>query len=263
MKKIVLIGAGKLASQLAPALSVAPDVKLLQVYNRNHQKAKDLALSASCDYAENIRDISSQADLYIIAVSDRAIGQVATELKTVIPADSLVVHTSGATPSTVLGKSFSRFGVFYPLQTFSLSRKANFEEIPMLLDAARETDLIFLEELANSISPKVYRITDEERAQLHVAAVFACNFSNHNYVIAQEILGQKGLSLDLLRPLILETARMVQENSPENVQTGPAIRGDQPTLDRHLEQLADRPDLQHIYKLLSKHIQDAGSNRSS
>ncbi|MCB0706202.1 MAG: DUF2520 domain-containing protein [Saprospiraceae bacterium] len=261
MIQIVIIGAGKLASQLAPALSRSEHVKILQVLNRNVKKAKELASKCAAAYTDSIEQIHKEADLYIIAVSDSVIVEVASKIQGVLPKNKLVVHTSGATPSTVLSPFFERYGVFYPLQTFSRSKEADFQEIPLLLDASQNSDLEFLETLAKEITLKIYRISDEERARVHLAAVFACNFSNYNYSIAQKLLAEKGLAFDLIRPLILETARLAQEFNPEQIQTGPAIRKDQPTIDRHLEALEFRPEWRTLYEQLTEAIQKSNPSK--
>ena len=261
MQRIALIGAGKLATQLALALQEKAGLEKLYVVNRNKKKAKDLAILTSSVYVEAINSLPLDASLYIIAVSDQAIPEIANQLAACLPADALVVHTSGATPSSVLKPYFERYGVFYPLQTFDRETTMDFSAIPVLVDAPLGSDLDLLRQLAAKLSGQVHVISDEQRAVLHVAAVFACNFVNHQYFLAEQLLKAEGLPFQLLKPLIHETARKVQRKAPADAQTGPAIRGDQATINRHLEFLQAFPDLARIYQLMTESIQQSKDPR--
>ena len=198
--------------------------------------------------------ITTDADLYIISVSDDAIELVASQLAEFGLKNKLVVHTSGATPSTILKKYFANYGVFYPLQSFSIDRISNFESIPICIDSSRKGNRILLKKIAEKISPKVFLINDKERARLHLAAVFVNNFTNHLYRIAYELLEEKQIPFELVTPLLLETANKVISHAPKDMQTGPAKRGDLITINRHLNQLKDHPDFAKIYFLLSQAI---------
>ncbi|MDN3588409.1 DUF2520 domain-containing protein [Pedobacter aquatilis] len=247
---IVLLGSGNVATHLAKALK-AKGENILQVYSQNLDNAKFLAVEIGAEAICNFADLSVTADLYIISVKDDAINEVAAQLKNV---SGLVVHTSGTTGIDVLSKQGLKSGVFYPLQTFSKAKSISFDNIPLCIEAETEADLDTLEKLANTLSNKVYKLDGEKRKVLHLAAVFACNFPNHLYALAAKILNSNQLEFDILRPLIFETADKVMTNLPIDVQTGPAVREDQNTINKHLKMLIDMPELQDIYQTLSNSI---------
>jgi predicted short-subunit dehydrogenase-like oxidoreductase (DUF2520 family) len=248
--KIVLLGSGNVATHLAKALKSKGE-ELVQVYSQNLTNAELLARLVGAEAVNNLNKIENNADLYIISVKDDAIATVAKSLKNVT---GLVVHTSGTTDINILLEQVNKAGVFYPLQTFSKSKDVSFENIPLCIEAGDEDQLAVLKSLASKISSQVYELDGEKRKVLHLAAVFACNFPNHLYALANKILNQNGLDFEIIRPLIAETADKVMDNLPENVQTGPAVRGDENTLNKHLSMLNDMPELQNIYQTLSNSI---------
>jgi predicted short-subunit dehydrogenase-like oxidoreductase (DUF2520 family) len=253
ISKIVIIGAGNVGFHLGKRF-FKKGFEVVQVFSRKEEKAKFLAEQINADFTSKFSKIKSDADIYIIAVSDNAIAEVAQKLKTNGLENQLVVHTSGATPSTVLKPYFDHFGVFYPLQTFRIKSKSDFKKLPLCIDAPDKADLKKLKKLAKRICPNVYQINDRERAILHVAAVFVSNFSNHLYAIGAEILEQENLSLKLLMPLIQETAKKIETNPPKDMQTGPAIRSDENTIKKHLEFLEKNPEYRSFYLAFSKSI---------
>jgi len=254
IEQIVLIGAGRVASQLGPALLQA-GIVVKQVYSRNPDKAASLAEELNSRFTTELERIHAGADVYILAVSDGAIEQVAASLSHFLPPSSRLVHTSGATGIEVLSDHFPCTGVFYPLQTFSAGRSVDWSAIPFCLEATRPELLSELHMLAQKIGARSFDVDSEQRATLHVAAVFANNFSNYLFGIAQEIGQAKNLSFDLLRPLILETASKVQEQPPQEAQTGPAVRHDQKTIERHLDYLRQHhPQHVALYELLTEGI---------
>lgn len=248
--KIVLLGSGNVATHLAKALR-ANGEDILQVYSRDLGHAKKLANDVQALAVSEINEINKNADLYIISVKDDAIESVAVALGNL---NGLVVHTSGTTNISVLSKYNKRVGVFYPLQTFSKDKSVSFNEVPLCLEAKEEADLSILQELAKKLSKSVYEIDGERRKVLHLSAVFASNFPNHLFALAAEILRQHDLDLDLLRPLISETAEKIRTNAPFDVQTGPAVRNDEITINEHLAMLNNLPNLQKIYQSLSESI---------
>jgi len=253
--KIVLIGAGNVGFHLGHIL-VERNQNLIQVFSRKRQKAKRLAKSINSTYTNQLEDIDPNADLYILAISDAAIESVASSLSQIpLSKKALVVHTSGATPSTVLKPYFKQYGIFYPLQTFSISKASNFINIPICIHANRKPLRQKLEKLAQLLSPKVYLIDDQQRAILHVAAVFVNNFTNHLFQIGETILDKENLSFEILKPLIQETAEKIKNHPAKKMQTGPAIRGDQNTIDKHLLFLNKYPAFQDLYRQLSESIQ--------
>ena len=248
--KITLIGAGNVATHLGLRL-VECGHSIEQVFSRNIQNAKKLAHSLNASPIDDLQAVQSTADIYIIAVKDDVIELIA---KFFPFKNKLVVHTSGATQSTVFKPYFERFGVFYPLQTFSKDKKADFETLPICIDANNSDDIDNLKKLGQSICPNIYQIDDRERAILHVCAVMVNNFTNHLYALAADILTKEAISMDILLPLIQETVNKIQIHPPKAMQTGPARRSDELTLDKHLNFLEAHPNVKEIYQILSKSI---------
>lgn len=247
---IVLLGSGNVATNLAKALK-AKGENVVQVYSPNLLNAKLLAAQINAEAIDDLSKVVSTADLYIVSVKDDAIEEVASQLAHV---NGLVVHTSGTTDIKLLSAHLAQTGVFYPLQTFSKIKAVSFDHIPLCIEANDQDQLLLLKQLASKLSNQVYELDGEKRKVLHLAAVFACNFPNHLFSLANEILEENGLNFNIIRPLIAETADKVMGNLPENVQTGPAIRGDETTMNKHLGMLENKPELQHIYQTLSNSI---------
>lgn len=257
--KIVLLGAGKLAQHLGPAFAKS-GAEVLAVYNRHIASAKKLAagLGPTTLATDQWELLPGNADLYVLAVSDGAIPEVAQALSAAVGENLLVVHTSGATPSTVLADFFGQYGVFYPLQSFSEGRNVDFLEIPICIDASTPDLLASLSAVAKKISTKVYELTDEQRSQLHVAAVFANNFVNYLLGVSHQILQEAQIPKEILFRLIRETIEKLETGHAHAMQTGPAIRGDAATIARHEILLENKPEALAIYQLISQKI---GENR--
>lgn len=252
IKRIVLLGSGNLATQLGPALA-ATQAEVIQVYSRKISHARRLAKIIGCPATNQLETLATDADLYLFAISDGAIRTVAENLVPHLPKKGkyIFAHTSGATPQLVFKGLTQNYGIFYPLQTFSKDRPADFLTIPFCIDGNRKKVRTQLTQLAERLSPNVSQITDEQRAVLHVAAVFVNNFTNALFGVGKEILDTHAIPFNLLTPLILETAKKVQENDPRAMQTGPARRGDQQTQKRHLDLLKHHPEFQRLYQQLS------------
>ena len=252
--RISLIGAGRVATHLGRVL-LKRGHEIVQVYNRNVNHAEALASQISADAVSDITHLITDIDLAIIAVSDQAISQVIEQLSNVLT-DVLIVHTSGSTHLKVLTQHHARSGVFYPLQTFSFEREIAWSETPLFVEASSEQDSQLLNILAGQISQRVYLYSSEQRLSLHLAAVFACNFSNYCYDMAKQVVDAKQVDFSLLYPLILETAKKATAHDPRQVQTGPAMRGDQNILNMHQQMLvdSDREDLQQCYQMMSEQI---------
>jgi predicted short-subunit dehydrogenase-like oxidoreductase (DUF2520 family) len=245
MIRVILLGSGNVATHLFQAFSKVSEVEVVQVFSRTLSK----------DFPENIQtsDIEqiSQADVYIICVSDNAIATISKQLQF---ENRLVVHTSGSTDFDVLYAKNKR-GVFYPLQTFSKNKAVNFSEIPICLETENVSDYMFLEKLARSISNSVHKIDGKQRKALHVSAVFVCNFTNHLYQIGNEICAANNIPFHILQPLIEETAQKIKALSPQEAQTGPAVRNDTKTIEKHIDFLTNE-NQKEIYKILTKSIQN-------
>lgn len=250
---MVLIGAGNVGYHLGHQLH-QERLKVVQVFSRKITKARRLAKNLQAAAINNLSKVSSEADLYILAVHDQAIVEVAQSLPPAIRSSKLVVHTSGVSSSKILRSICKRYGILYPLQTFSLDRKINFSVIPICTNANRKKDREALKGLGNKLSNTCFEIEDEQRKILHVAAVFVNNFANHLFSIGAAITEREAIPFQLLLPLILETAKKVQDHPPKDMQTGPALRGDMATLKMHLAYLENYPELATIYRQLSKSI---------
>lgn len=251
--KISVVGAGRVAYHLAKALSDQHEI--IQIYSRTFVKAEWLAQQVEAEAITSLDALHSNIDILIIAVSDQSISEVIEKLSSKLK-DVCIVHTSGSTHLNVLSDKYQNAGVFYPLQTFSLEREIDWKNTPLFIEAEQEQDLEKLLNLANSLSNKVYSYNSEQRLSLHLAAVFACNFSNYCYDMAQQIVDEKQVDFSLLYPLIQETAKKALINDPKDMQTGPAMRGDGNIIQMHTEMLMQdqREDLKSVYQLLSQKI---------
>lgn len=256
MGQIVIVGSGNLAEALAFAM--AERGICFTIAARNSARAMQIAdLCRTLDgngsiiRATSIEQAPVAADLYIITVSDRAIGEVADALPA---ADhSLVVHTSGATSIEALPKKVRR-GVIYPLQTFTAGRRVNFAEIPIFIEGCDEECEATLREFAARLSERVEHADSKQRRRLHLAGVFACNFANHMFALGGDVVRDTGFDFEVLVPLIREcAAKAVESLAPHTIQTGPAVRGDKPSQERHIEMIDDER-LSKIYKLISENI---------
>jgi len=247
--KIGLVGLGNAGSQLARILH-RKHLGLQAIFSRDAEKVEKAGKRMRIFYTNDLEQFPTDLDLYILAVPDGAIEQVAEQLSQRIKGKG-VVHVSGAQPSTILAPYFQKFGVFYPLQTLTKGRKVKFKDIPICIEAQNKELNQQLLDLGRAISERVHFISDEERTWLHVTAVMVNNFTNHLYTLAEKITQDQDLPFDLLRPLILETAEKVQKMTPKKAQTGPAARGDQETIDKHLRKLAPYPEILKVYQILS------------
>lgn len=248
--KIVLIGTGNVAFHLGPVLKTNGH-KIIQLYGRSEKNCLTLAKKLKCPHTTNRLKILPDADLYIIALRDVAIAPFVKNL-TFIP--TLIVHTSGSVGLDVFPGKMKNTGVIYPLQTFSKSSKNNPETIPFCIEGSNQKSLKILKKLSLTLSIMVFNLNSKKRAQIHLAAVFANNFSNYLFVLAEKILNKNKIPFKIVRPLILETAQKVQNNTPGKMQTGPAVRGDVAIIKKHLKILKDFPQMLEIYKLLNKSI---------
>lgn len=246
MISVVLIGTGNVAQNMFHAFLEAPNVVVEEVVGRR-VNALDFVMGKA-KFTTDFNQIP-KADVYILAVSDDAITEVSKELSYL---KGLVVHTSGGIPMDIL-HIHNRYGVFYPLQTFTKGKIISFESIPMGIEANTKEGLEILETLGSAISTRVTKISTEQRNILHVAAVFVNNFTNYMYTVGEEICAENSLDFNLLKPLIKETAAKLDDYSPLEAQTGPAKRGDQQTLHNHLT-ILKKANQRELYILLSNEI---------
>ena len=247
MIRVVILGSGNLAKHLYEAFSKQNLVTIVQCYNR-----KGLVLSPSQQKELITHDLNQlvEADVYILAISDDAIEEVSAQLPF---KNRLVVHTSGSVPMQAISSSQKK-GVFYPLQTFSKDKLVDFGTIPFCLEAEDEEGMRVLKQLALTLSDKIYEISSAQRNVLHVSAVFVNNFTNYLFSLGDEICREHDIPFEILYPLIQETAEKITKMNPSMAQTGPAVRNDFKTIERHLEILTDNSQ-KEIYQTLTKAIQ--------
>lgn len=244
MINVILLGYGNVGHHLYKVMEACAGINVVQLYNRN--LIKDIPTPQTQDLFK-----LAKADVYIIAVPDDSIPSVSEQIPV---KGALVVHTSGGVSVQALSNK-NRRGIFYPLQTFSKNTDVNFRNIPICIEAAHETDLEVLKKLGSLLSDTVVEISSEERATLHLAAVFVNNFTNHLYHIADAITSENNIDFELLKPLISETAKKIEHLSPSEVQTGPAKRNDLKTLEKHLN-LLKSTRYKSLYQALTNSIQD-------
>lgn len=238
-KNVAIIGRGNVGTHLARALGGKVRVTVVNPHT--------------------LAELTGHEDIILISVSDAALPEVAANLASHINAKNkpIVAHTSGTTPMDVLSKIGVPYGVFYPMQTFSKDVELNYAEIPMFIEGsdAEVTDVLM--KLAGLFSDHVHYADSEKRRKLHVGSVFACNFANHLWALSEKWLKENGLDFSMMHALIRETTRKALANSPHEVQTGPAIRHDAPTIRRHLSMLEGDAQLHDIYKTLTASIENS------
>jgi predicted short-subunit dehydrogenase-like oxidoreductase (DUF2520 family) len=249
--KISIIGTGNVARALAKRISQCGH-KIDAIFGRDLNKAAELAQAVNTTALDRLSDLPDDSDIYLLAVKDDAIAKVASAIRT---ESGILAHTSGATPISIFEGIQQNYGVFYPLQTFSAEVETNFEELPICISANNSENEAKLKVLATSICPNVYSISEEQRKGLHVAAVFANNFSNFLFSAAFDICSKESLDFDMLKPLIRQTLRKIELTDPEKIQTGPARRGDESTISLHMKWLEEHaPEYGHLYEVLTEAI---------
>lgn len=253
--KIVIIGSGNLATQLSLALMQTRH-KVIQVYSRTDTHAKELADKIGCDYTSNTSNIYKDADAYIISVKDDAVNDIAKNICTDKP-EAVFLHTAGSVPMSVFAPHACHYGVLYPMQSFSKTRKVNFHEIPCFIEAIDDKSLNIIRDIAESISDRIEVADTEKRKKIHLAAVLASNLANHCYRLGERVLQEEGIDFSILLPLIQETARKVTEMSPRDAQTGPMVRYDTGVMNRQIELIHDERTRQ-IYRLMAESIHEEG-----
>ena len=256
MRKVIFIGAGNVSTSLASAFSNA-GWSIVQVYSRTIDSAATLAKLYNSNALSNLSEIERFADLYIIAVPDSSISEIIDSIPIV---NGVVVHTSGSTPLSVLSTLKSKgIGVFYPLQTFSRSRIVDLCNVPIFVEAGSDDVLNFLTAVGKELSHNVSYLNSEKRLLLHLSGVFASNFTNHILALTYRLATENGIDFKVLQPLVEETVVKAFTTNPKDVQTGPAIRNDIVTMEKHSAVLGNLDEqLQRIYNELSLSIQKLG-----
>lgn len=248
--KTLLLGAGGVASSLAPALESTGLVAIRQVYSWHLENATLLARKLkNAQPIADTKEVSTDIDLVLVSVADDAIAKMVDEIN--LP-HAIWLHTSGSIPMQALAKSTPRHGVFYPLQTFSRGNDVDLSAVTLFSEASTEEVAQLINDIATPIFRRVCPADSEMRRLMHVAAVFACNFSNFMWVTAHDLLNAHGLPFDVLAPLLQETLRKAITNSPASGQTGPARRGDFGVMEAHAKMLP--PAQSQLYEIISKSI---------
>ncbi len=250
IRSFVMIGAGNLATNLGIALRDL-DIHSRQVYNRSPEAGKVLAGSLSCQYIPALSALDREADLYIISVTDQAIAPLAAKIRV---GEKIVIHTSGATGMEILDETSANTGVLYAPQTFFRDDPKPFTGIPLCIEGNNTFAEEQLIQLGRRLSDRVIEMNSRQRLALHLAATFACNFTNYLYAIAEKILRKNEIDMELLMPIILKTAENAMKKDVFSRQTGPAVREDSGVLGKHMDLLKECPDYREIYSLISQNI---------
>jgi len=250
IRKIIFLGAGNLATNLALALT-AKGFEIVQVYNRGKKAGQLLAQKTGAAYISDLKKLSKQADLYIVAISDDSLERVIEQVRV---GDKLIVHTSGSMNMNILKSSSENFGVFYPPQTFSKEHPVSFKGVPVCIEANSRKSEDLLRMFALSFTRNVHLVDSDQRKMIHLAAVFANNFTNFMNAISEDLMEKEGLDFGILHPIISQTAANVQYKNLFQLQTGPALREDKRVIENHLATLRKHPEYRKVYDLITKLI---------
>ena len=246
MKNIILLGSGNVATHLGIALKNS-NYTIVQVYSKSIKNAKILANKLEARFTNDLSKLKS-ADLIIVCIKDDAILSVLSQIK-----NTAIVHTSGSIELNVFKEKFSNYGVFYPLQTFNKEVDINISEIPFCIEGNSLEFERKIIEIAKSLSNNVVKMNSQQRKQLHIAAVFACNFTNHMYSIADDLLSKKNIDFKILLPLIRKTNANLNNNKPNKVQTGPAKRKDTAIIEEHIATINEK-EIKELYQKITNNI---------
>lgn len=250
MMLISFLGSGNVATHLAKALHES-GYQIIDIWSKTPQNAQLLANMVGAKVIEHPSLISPSAEIIIVCVSDNAVKDVISSLQL---KNQILVHTAGTLPMSILENNAENIGVLYPLQTFSKQVSVNFSTIPMALEANNQSTLETIKSLSLSLSEHIYEVSSQKRKLLHISAVFACNFTNHFYAIADELLSKNDLDFTMLKPLIEATTQKIRQHKPKEVQTGPARRNDTNVMQEHIAMLSQYPDWVKIYEAISNDI---------
>lgn len=259
IQSISFIGAGNVATHFAKAFYTA-GIQIDSIVSRRLATAKKLAAEVKATPTSSFKKLNKESDLYLIAVPDDAIEDVINQLAQQLDSESKVIHTSGATPMTLVNRHFSHAGVLWPPQSLSKHKQIHFSTVPICFGATTIALKKALHQLVIKVTPHVQEVNDKQKLALHLAAVFANNFSNHMYSIAYDLCREHDLDFKLLYPIILETSQKIIGEEPHLMQTGPAIRDDESSMKKHLGLLKSHKAYRALYTSISKSIQQYNSD---
>ena len=248
MQKITLIGTGNVATNLSLELQ-KKGYEIVEIWSKTEESSIILANKLNCNIISNLEELS-ETDLIIVSVKDKYIKEIISKIS---DKKTNIVHTSGSVNLSVFTEN-KNHAVFYPLQSFNKNIDVNFSDLPICIESNNKKLEGKLMEIANSISQSVHLINSEQREKLHIAAVFACNFTNHMLSISNKIMDDNSMDFNILKPLIEHTIKKANQNTPKKMQTGPAIRKEYNIIERHLNILEENDDLQIIYSKITNHI---------
>jgi predicted short-subunit dehydrogenase-like oxidoreductase (DUF2520 family) len=259
---LAVIGAGNLAASVVPALKMS-GVEITQICSRTYEHAAALAGRVGAHAVRSIRELV-YADFYLLSVTDNCIEETAALIGKIAGEDSVILHTSGSTDINVLKPYGAHYGVFYPFQTFSAAQPVtDFSSVPVYIEAGSDSVLLKLTALAERISETVSVLDSEKRMGLHIAGAFSCNFVNGLLSCAFDICHKFGIAPSDLKSLVEKTVeKAFASGNPNEVQTGPAVRGDTVIVEKHLKFLRTNPGLQEVYALMSGYIMNTKNTKS-
>ena len=247
--RIALIGSGRVATCMGPQLKAAGHT-IACVYSRTMANARELAEALGAPATDSLDNLP-EADVYLTMLTDDALARLASAIVKGRE-NALFLHTAGSIPMDIWKDAGAgRYGVLYAMQTFSKGAQIDWPQVPVFVEGSDAAELEIVKALASDLSARVAELSSAGRKKLHVAAVFTCNFSNHMYAIADKLLATEGVPFGVMLPLVRETARKVETMSPQDAQTGPAVRGDRKVINEHLELLKDYPEYAGLYRLIS------------
>lgn len=253
-KKITIVGAGNVAHNFGKAFRQAGYL-IHEIYSRSQQSAVLLSQTLNCNFTTDLSKLDKDTDLFMLAINDDALPEVLDKIKI---KNKPIIHTSGSTPITIFKEhGFSTYGIFYPVQSFSKNETESLVSIPICVEANNENSENLFLSLARSLSKKVYVLNSEKRKALHIAAIFANNFTNHMYHISHDLLNKHKISFEIIRPIIEKTSDKIKTDTPKNVQTGPAVRNDTMVINDHLNFLERFKEYHDIYEMMTKSIQNS------
>ena len=257
MAKITLIGSGNTATTLGGSLQGAGH-EIVQVWSRSAENAAKLSLMLGCSHTADLNQLNNESDFYLITVKDDAIETVASKLSL---ADKIVAHTSGVRSKELLKTVTDNYGIFYPNVSMTKGVSVDLSTVLIMIEGCNDTTVRKLKQLADTISSNAKVVEERQRQSLHVAAVFANNFSNHLFAISENILVENGLSFDNIRPMISLHLTSLMRQSPSMLQTGPGVRKDHTAIEKHLELISSNKELKQIYLMMTRSIQEWDKNK--
>lgn len=251
MSKVVLLGSGNVAFHLADALN-SSGISIIQIFGRNEITVKELSNTIGTNYTTKPENIISDADIYFFCMNDSA--NIEISGKITVKGNPVFVHTAGSQSMQIFDSKTKNYGVFYPFQTFTKGIDTNFSAIPICIEASNQYSNNILTEIAKKLNCKTYQLDSSNREELHLCGVFASNFMNHCVSISESILEEKNIDKDLIRPLLDQSFHKILTAGANNSQTGPALREDNKTIEKHIKLLSNKKQYSKVYKVLTESI---------